>query len=82
MYRVASSRRPTGSEMQDVDVVDRRDGETAQWYRRRPGNAVHKILLAEDIFDKDELASRLAIDDPDVSSCGRLARERRISAWS
>ena len=67
VHRVASSRRAACSEVQDMDVVDGRDGETAQWYRSRPRDAIHKILLAEDIFDEDELASRLTIDDPVVS---------------
>ena len=54
MHRVASRQRHRASEVQDVGVVDGRDGQVVQRHRR-PGDAVREILLSQDVCWKSHL---------------------------
>lgn len=76
MHGVAPSRGPVGTEMQDVDVIDRGDGQAVQ-RDCRPRDSGQEVFLTEDVLDEDEFARRFTIDHPVIARRGRLATERR-----
>ena len=60
--------------VQDVHVVDRRDGQPVQRHGR-PGDSSLEVLLGKGVLDEDELARGLAVTQPVLPSRRRGATE-------